>query len=300
MISTDIWRIGIVRAPIEQVIARESIDGLETTWVTADESLCYVADPFGVWRDDELCVFMEYYDYRTHRGRIDAARYDSTLTLKDRRTVLREPWHLSYPIVFEAGGEFWMLPEAAKSGRSTLYRAVEFPWRWAPEPRFAFPAAAIDPTPVHTRDGWWLLFTPPGRTKEMRRSVLKLARAPNPFAPWQGVEAPPIHLGPDGGRMGGTPVRSGDGWLLPTQDARGGYGTGVLIQRLSDPAHATALTPTGVTIRAPASQRPWDRGLHTLSAAGPFTLVDTKKASRSFHRLGVEIGRRFGLYRNRA
>ncbi|WP_439127045.1 glucosamine inositolphosphorylceramide transferase family protein, partial [Rosenbergiella collisarenosi] len=81
------------------------------------------------------------------RGYIEAFVLDQNFRVLEKRTVLKEDWHLSYPYVFEAEGEIWMLPEGYKSGRLTLYKAIEFPWRWQAEPRFSFPEAAIDATP---------------------------------------------------------------------------------------------------------------------------------------------------------
>lgn len=107
----DLWRIGIVAAPIEAVVARGGIAGLRTTWLPAGAPFTFLADPFGLWRGGVLHLFAESYDYRTRHGVIDLLRFDEGLKLLDRRRVLREPWHLSYPYVFEADGETWMLPE---------------------------------------------------------------------------------------------------------------------------------------------------------------------------------------------
>lgn len=293
MLQTDVWRIGILRAPLAQVLAAGSIAGIPTRWITADAPLRYLADPFGLWRGDRLYVFMETFDYRTHRGGIDAAVYDASLApIEPPRAVLREPWHLSYPFVFEAEGETWMLPEAWKSGRLSLYRAIDFPWRWQREPRFDFPVAAIDPTPLEAGKEWWLFYTPPAATKVLRRSVLKLARAASLFGPWRGFEAPPVRVGLDGSRMGGTPVPDGDGWLLPMQDCRGTYGAAVQVRRIANASTPGELVAAGAPIRAPAEQRPWTRGLHTLSGAGPFTLVDTKRTDRSWRHLWWDAVRR--------
>src|SRR5699024_2427688 len=80
VLKTDFWRIGILRAPATQVIAAGSIDAIDTRWMYAQGPLQYLADPFGLWRDERLYLFMEVFDYRTHRGGIDAAIYDKSLS----------------------------------------------------------------------------------------------------------------------------------------------------------------------------------------------------------------------------
>ncbi len=110
-----------------------------------------MADPFGHWRDGRLHVFLETYDYRVRVGRLEVLTYDADFTLLEQRPVLSEPWHLSYPFVFEAEGETWMLPEANKSGGLTLYRAVAFPNRWEAAGRIELGQVPIDATPTVPR-----------------------------------------------------------------------------------------------------------------------------------------------------
>ena len=47
-----------------------------------------------------------------------------------RQVVLDEPFHLSYPYVFEFEGEHYMVPESHQDRSLRLYRAVDFPTRW--------------------------------------------------------------------------------------------------------------------------------------------------------------------------
>ncbi len=125
--TTDLWQIGIVQAPIQHIVASGSLDGFRIKWITPDKSLTFLADPFGLWKKGVLYLFAESYDYRTRRGDIIAYKLNADLDVIEQRTVLQEPWHLSYPFVFEADNEIWMLPEGYKSGTLTLYRAIEFP-----------------------------------------------------------------------------------------------------------------------------------------------------------------------------
>src|ERR1700754_636300 len=113
---SDIWRIGLIDAPTETVAADGFLPATPVTWLPEEPAYSFLADPFGLWRDGRLHLFAEAYDYSTQHGVIDWLRLDADFTVRERRTMLREPWHLSYPYVFEAEGETWMLPEAARSG----------------------------------------------------------------------------------------------------------------------------------------------------------------------------------------
>src|SRR6478735_12050113 len=131
----DIWRPAIVEARFEEIIAAGSVDGFPVHGLPPMGSFRFLADPFGLWRDHHLHVFVETYDYRDRIGAIEVLTYDRHFALVTRAPVLNEAWHLSYPLVFEDEGETWMLPEAHRSNALTLYRAVDFPTRWEPAHR---------------------------------------------------------------------------------------------------------------------------------------------------------------------
>jgi hypothetical protein len=128
----DMWRVGLIRAPMADLLKPGALAGHPVIWIPDPGPLCFLADPMGVWRDGRLHVFVEIYDYRDRIGAIEVLIFDADLNLLERRPALKEPWHLSYPFIIEADGETYMLPEAHKSGRLTLYRAVDFPTKWAP------------------------------------------------------------------------------------------------------------------------------------------------------------------------
>lgn len=291
MIPIDLWRVGVIRRPFLEIAARGTLAGLDVHWLPLRGPLCFMADPFGLWRDGLLYVFAETYDYRSAKGEIEVLVLDAELQVQARRTVLAEPWHLSYPYVFEADGAVWMLPEGYKSGRTTLYRCVEFPWKWVPEPRFHFPEAAVDPALLPTAEGWLLFYTPPA-PKPWRTSALKLARAAHFLGPWTGCEQAPILVDRAGARMGGTPVLDGDAICLPTQDCRATYGQGVRLKHLAQDGEQVRWLEDGAELASPAAYAPYLDGVHTLSAAGPWTLVDAKWMRRSLAPIGYWLRRR--------
>lgn len=299
MFETEIWRIGIVRAPVQQIVAAGSLEGFPIRWIEADRSLCFLADPFGMWRNNRLYLFAEAYDYRTRRGNIVAYVLDADLNVLEYRTVLDEPWHLSYPNVFEADGDIWMLPEGYKSGKLSLYRAVEFPWRWEPVPEFAFPCAAIDPSPLFYNDRWWIFYTPPA-PKEARTSALMLATAESLIGPWQNVTAQPIRQDKSGARMGGTPFFLDGELMLPTQDCSQTYGGALRLLTMSPDVLFAPELSAGVHLQAPDSNAPFTDGLHTLSAVGEVTLIDTKRhLYGSPARVAVDLRRKWHKFLGR-
>lgn len=294
----DIWRPAIVAAPIADIVRRGSLDGLPLTWLPPMESFRFLADPFGLWRDGRLHVFVETYDYRVRVGSIEALVYDADLRLLDRRPALVEDWHLSYPYVFEAEGATWMLPEAHRSGRLTLYRATEFPWRWEAARVIALDAVAVDATPFRHEDRWWLLYTP-ATTSAAKVSALHAAFADRIDGPWHPHPGNPIRIDAAGARPGGTPFVDAGRLIVPVQDCSRTYGGAIrplVVDRL-DPTHFAATL--GPRLTSPGSAAPFVEGLHTLAAAGAVTLVDVKRTVLSPHGLFIEARREVGKLRRR-
>lgn len=275
-LKKDIWRCAIVPAPLPAVLARESLEDWPLTWLPGSGDLRYHADPFGIWRDGQLYVFTEFFDYRDGVGRIAVTIFDSDLQMVEQHEVLREAWHLSYPFVFVADGETWLLPEAFQSGGLWLYRAVEFPCRWERAHRIALAEIPLDATPFHDGTRWWLFYAPAFPAAH-RLTHLCAAWADTLCGPWTSHPANPILVDPDGARPGGTPMWHEGKVHLPIQDCRGTYGAALRILRFDvlTPDHA-AIVATAM-IRAPSRAGAYGDGCHTLSAAGNVTLVDVKQ-----------------------
>lgn len=79
----------------------------------------FLADPFVVARGGDTVIFVEDFHYDSRRGSISAVRVLSDGGYELVPDVVREPFHLSFPYVFEHDGELFMIPEShqAKSIR---------------------------------------------------------------------------------------------------------------------------------------------------------------------------------------
>lgn len=279
--ATDIWKVGVARAPMRDIAAAGTLAPFPVRWLPEEGAMRFLADPFGLWKDGLLHIFAEQYDYRRRKGVIKVFVLDSALDVIEQRIVLSEPWHLSYPFLIEEAGDIWMLPEAYRSGRLTLYRAVEFPWRWKAEPRLrVFPCAAIDASPVRIGGEWRMFYTPPFPAGE-RQTALRLAASASLFGPWEEIPAPFAKTGATPGRMGGTPLVTEDRLILPTQDCARTYGGALRLVSTALPLSTPPAFTRGPRLVPPPGYAPFVNGLHTLSAAGDVTLFDVKRISRN-------------------
>ncbi len=286
----DIWRPAIVGAPLGEIVRRASIEGLPLTWLPPIGSFRFLADPFGLWRDERLHVFVEAYDYRVRIGTIEVLTYSRELDLMSRSPALVEPWHLSYPLVLEEGGETWMLPEAHRSGGLTLYRAVAFPDRWEAAGRIELNHVPVDATPFFHEGLWWLFYCPATSAGD-KIGALHIAFSERLQGPWRPHPGNPVRRDDASARPGGTPMVVDGRVMLPVQDCSHTYGGAIrplFFDRLDvDRVEAEA----GGALPIPTGFAPYVEGMHTLAAAGEVTLIDVKRTELSAHGLSIEVMR---------
>ncbi|MGI4745021.1 MAG: glucosamine inositolphosphorylceramide transferase family protein [Janthinobacterium lividum] len=277
----DIWRCAIVKQSAETIV-RDGVDPGAIVWLPDMPPGTFRADPFGLWRDGCLYVFAEAFDYRTRVGHIDVLMYDRDLNLLDCRTVLKKPWHLSYPVVFEASGETWMLPEAYKSGTLTLYRAGTFPSEWEPVCDIPLDGPAIDATPLFHEGKWWLFYSP-SHSKIGRRGHLHVAWADHPTGPWHLHPLNPVRIDLGSARPGGTPRLQDGVIILPVQDCRSTYGAAIRELSITHLDETSFIAADHAGVSAAGWMAPFTDGFHTLASAGPVTLIDVKRMDASLH-----------------
>lgn len=295
-LRSDIWRIGIVEAPIGTVATATGLADAPIHWLVQEPAFSFLADPFGIWRDGRLHIFAEAFDYRTRHGVIDVLTFDADLTLRTRRTVLREPWHLSYPFVVEADGETWMIPEAHRSGAVTLYRATAFPAGWEPVTRLELDTPAVDATPFRHDGLWWLAYSPSG-SQDLKQGRLHLAYAEALTGPWRVHPGNPVRIDRGSSRPGGTPFLDDGVLTLPVQDCAATYGGAIRLLQIHDLTPERFAADVGPRLSPPATGAPYCDGLHTLSACGDVTLIDVKRIDHSPVGLAIDLMRRLGYWR---
>jgi hypothetical protein len=261
----DDWTIGIV-------------DRRMAGWLTDDGSPdvrwlprrpgSYAADPFGLEVDGVLHVLFEAFDRTRARGVIAHVALDAAGRWSESEVVLDTGCHASYPFLVESEGEVFMVPETADLGEVRLYRALDFPRRWAHEATLLHEPVS-DPTLIRRHGRWWLFGTSRGRGVN---EALRLWHAPRLEGPWTPHHLDPVKVDRSSARPGGTPFVLHGQLYRPGQDNSGRYGGAVVLNRV-DRLTVREFREEPVARVAPVAGSAPD-GLHTLSRAGSRTLID--------------------------
>ncbi len=191
------------------------------------------ADPF-VWRkDDRYYVFYEEFPYATRRGHISVMELDRQARPVGGMPVIQEPYHLSYPFLFEFGGELYMVPEKKQKRRVDLYRCVRFPGQWEFVKTLFSGVKMVDCT-LFEHEGRWWLFSSVKRNGLRYDETLFAYYSETPLSDhWTPHALNPLIRDFGKARSAGRIFRDAEGRLLrPSQDCIRRYGDGLNLSEI--------------------------------------------------------------------
>ncbi|MGX9120878.1 glucosamine inositolphosphorylceramide transferase family protein [Mesorhizobium sp. BHbsci] len=227
----------------------------------------YLADPFPFRHQGQDFIFVEQYLYSKNRGCIAVVTVNRDGTAGASRIVVEEPHHLSYPFVFEQDGQIWMIPESGAARNVSLYRAVEFPYRWTREACLMEGIEGYDTTPLWHAGGFWF-FVSPRLWRSTSWDVLSLYRAESLTGSWTPHAANPVLIDARLSRPAGAVIRHGGRTLRPVQDCARVYGGAVTFCQIDALGPSEfAQTPVG---------RIWSGalGCHTYNRRSGLEVID--------------------------
>lgn len=264
----QLWSIGIYEGPsvLELAPSPRAANPVLTAAAVTDAPAVFVADPFMTRGAGGWWMFFEILNRRTQLGEIALAASPDGFRWDYQRVVLKEPFHLSYPFVFEWDGHHYMIPETAATRTVRLYRAREFPFEWEFIETLASGRRFADATLFHHGGRWWM-FSETGVA--LPRGELRLYGSDDLMRGWAEHPASPLRVGdPVSSRPGGRVIEDGGRLLRFSQNCATRYGLDVRAFQIE------VLTPTEYRER-PAADAPvlcgsgsgWnEHGMHHLDA----------------------------------
>lgn len=217
------WSIGIYQGtpPCDFSPSRRVQNPALTYAHVSDVTARFVADPFMIRADTEWYMFFEVMNARTSRGEIGLATSKDGRKWKYRQIVIAEPFHLSYPYVFEWMGSHYMVPESCKDGAIRLYEATTFPTTWSFVGYLLTGQPFVDSSVFRHAGRWWLFTS----TAPTRHDTLRLYGSDTLLGPWAEHPCSPIIEGDARiARPGGRVLVLDDKVYRYTQDCGAAYG----------------------------------------------------------------------------
>lgn len=204
-----IWSIGIFEG--DSPLALSPSPRVQNPVLTADDvtdvPALFVADPFVYLplathdspefprcrgRDAAWHMFFEVLNWRSGKGEIGWATSSDGYRWQYRQIVLAEEYHLSYPHIFAADGEVYMVPESHDAGQVRLYKAIDFPTSWTLVATLLEGEYFADAS-IFRYDGRWWMFVEASSPED--HDTLRFFHADQLLGPWREHPASPIVSG---------------------------------------------------------------------------------------------------------
>lgn len=266
------WALGIAKTNINDII-ENGIDDKQIHWIKSDESNKYFADGFVFEKDNKLQIFCENYDYKAGPANLMCIDLDKeTFEIIDKKVVLDNQSHLSFPYVFKFENKIYCLPEASASGKLELYKwnsehkSLDFVKTLLPD------YAAVDPAIFYHNDKWWIF------ANELNNSntLLNIFHSDNLKGPYFPHHQNPVKTDIRSSRSAGKIVKNDNDVLRPAQDSALTYGSRIVISKILKLSE-NEFKEEAFAFLSPENFRKYNKGLHTLSFSENYVLIDAKR-----------------------
>ena len=231
----------------------------------------FYADPFLFEKDGTTYLFLEDFRYSEGRAVISCCELEPDGSPSAPAEVLRRPYHLSYPFLFEQEGEIYMIPETKANRTVELYRATSFPTGWTLAAVLLKDVYAVDATILKFKNKFWM-FAGVSNGKYSNCDELGLFCADSLTGPWTPHPGSPVISDVRRARPAGALFYDGDRLIRPSQDCSKAYGYALVFSEV------LKLTETEYEERPIARLDPdWVRGnlgTHTYTRTEHFEVID--------------------------
>lgn len=231
------------------------------------------ADPFPVHRDGRDWIFIEEATFEPRRGHLSVIEIDQAGKVIDHQVILKTPYHLSYPNVFEHQGEWYMVPESGEDRSIQLYRCTQWPGQWEKVMDLMHGPACYDSTFIEHDGKYWMFVNMQAYAGQGADDELHLFYADELITDqWTAHPLNPIVSDVRCARQAGR-IYKRDGQIFrPSQHGGGSYGNGTHINRI-DTLSTTEFSETRLATYYPD----WADDItatHHLAESGGLTVAD--------------------------
>lgn len=193
----------------------------------------FLADPFVISKQDKDYCFVEDYDYEKGRGCI--AVYELKEKTSERLgDVIVEPFHLSFPYLFEFDSKLYMCPDTSEINEIRLYECINFPLDWKYSRTLMHNVNAADTMIFKENNTWWLFSNIDPSNIGDHCSELFIYSAENPLSSnWKPHNKNPIFVDSNKARNAGILFQNGLPFRVAQKQGFNMYGKSFSINKIN-------------------------------------------------------------------
>ena len=239
------------------------------------------ADPFVVYRDNKYHIFFEECFFSDQLGHISLIIMDKNGNYSKPQVILKKPYHISYPFIFEFDSVFYMISESCTNNQTDIFQCTNFPSEWKYHTTVYHNIPLVDPT-LFQKDGkWWIFACKAENDGTSKSNELMLFYSDNPLSEdWNPHILNPIVSDIRNARPAGKIFVMDNKIVRPAQNCFQVYGNGLSFNEI------IKLNENEYEERQLEFFKPdWKNnliGLHTFNYEKGCTVIDTRMKRNRF------------------
>lgn len=226
----------------------------------------WIADPTAYSVNGEHYIFVEVFEESKKKAAIGYYQFENGKPVY-KGIIIENPYHMSYPCVFEYKGEQYMIPESSANDSISLYKAGHFPDKWIKVKDLVKGEKLVDSTVVSNGEGVVIL------SYRVCKSGWELVQFSLDMENKTLSENSKIQYSENVGRPAGYIF---DGNKRPAQDCRKKYGENLLIYEVDSLVPYKEHKLTTISACSLKTVNKYDR-IHTYTQDGTYEVVDLFK-----------------------
>ena len=237
----------------------------------------WAADPFLIEHKDNIYLFYELFEKKKNKGVI-AYSVLCEDGFSEPKTIIDEPFHLSFPCVFKHNDSYYMIPESGLQKSIFMYKCDVFPDKWHKECTLLTNINSSDSIVFeHKNEKYLLASILQSGTGNAKNAIYRIDFEKKSSEFYSDIDG----CGENGYRNAGYLFNSGDMTFRPGQNCcQGEYGKSLYFYKVLsyfEPKYSeqfyTEITVNDISVKNAVQEY---CGIHTYSIAGEYDVVDLK------------------------
>lgn len=263
----DDWEIGIIKNNDFDFFDFQSNN---IKWFSC-KNLYFEADPFAIERNGLIYLFYEEFSRKKNYGIICCSVLNNHLKIIEKRIILDDGMHKSFPFIFIVEGELYMMPESVSMNNLNVYKCIDFPFQWRLHKTIL--NSPCSDAIIFSKDyEWYLLYTLGNSENENKN--LYLRKNNNPFNDWELSDEKLIKTDLQSARNAGNLISIENKLIRVSQDCSVRYGNKVVLNEILE---INSIRYNEIKFSEIHFNRKGIYGPHTLNRTENFTFLDRQR-----------------------
>lgn len=193
------------------------------------------ADPFLIKESEFFYLFIEELNSKTRLGEIACIKLNNQFKIIEKRTILSDKTHFSFPNVFLKDNQYYMIPENSEKNNLYIYKAINFPFEWKLEKILIENCKLLDAIWIFHDNLYWMFANKINDYEYDNNDNLYLYYAEDLInGNWKSHPQNPIVTDSGKARNAGNVFIKNDKMYRPSQNCAESYGTNIVINEITE------------------------------------------------------------------